>query len=297
MINQFAHIESLVLVTGMSGAGKSTAMAVLEDSGYFCIDNLPVPLLEEFLTLSQTGGERYRKTALLLDINSKESRSDIVSFINSFDPRPPNLTLIFFDADNPAIIRRYGETRRPHPGFDANKDRNLEDTIQRERSRLLPVKEVANFICDTSKFNVHALRRELGDFIATLGKTPGRTVRVNFLSFGFKYGIPLDCDLLADVRFLKNPFFVDELRELGGLDPGVAAYVLESDGCREFLQRYTELLNFLLPRYVFEGKAYVNIGIGCTGGKHRSVAIAQELSTKLNAGTYLISVKHRDLSR
>lgn len=297
MINQFSHIESLVLVTGMSGAGKSTAMAVLEDSGYFCIDNLPVPLLEDFLTLSETGGDRYRRTALLLDINSKESRSDIVTFIQSYNPRPENLILIFFDADNPAIIRRYGETRRPHPGFDAIKDRNLEDTIQRERSRLLPVKEVANFVCDTSKYNVHALRRELGDFISSLGKVPGRSVRINFLSFGFKYGIPLDCDLLADVRFLKNPFFIEELRELGGLDTPISDYVLQSDGCQEFLTRYTDLLGFLLPRYIVEGKAYVNIGIGCTGGKHRSVAVAQELSTRLSGGNYLISVKHRDLSR
>lgn len=291
----FSHFKSLVIVTGLSGAGKSTALDLLADSGYYVVDNLPVPLVKSFLDFSISAGPRFTNTGLLLDIDSKERRREILPFLDASASRPKNVKVIFLDADTRSVVRRYSETRRPHPGFDPLKDKSLEDAIQRERARLQPIKEIADLVLDTSAFNVHDLKRELREFLLSLGAVSSRTMRVNFLSFGFKRGIPLDCDLVADVRFLRNPHFVEALRELDGREPAVRDYVFESRDASEFVARYAELLNFLLPRYQFEGKAYVNIGIGCTGGKHRSVAIAEALSKAITPVDFLVSVKHRDV--
>lgn len=289
------HIASLIILTGVSGAGKSTAMDLLSDSGYYVVDNLPVPLLSSFLEFSKSGGDRFKYTALLLDVDSQENRALLLPLLKCGTTKPENLKVIFLDADTQAIVRRYSETRRPHPGFDANKDKTLQDTIQRERARLQPIKEIADLVVDTSEFNVHALKRELREFLSTIGLEAGRTMRVNFLSFGFKHGIPIDCDLIVDVRFLRNPHFMENLREKDGRDEQVRDYVFESPDAYEFVDRYSQLLTFLLPRYQFEGKAYLNIGVGCTGGKHRSVAIAEALSTRIDALSYMVSVKHRDV--
>jgi UPF0042 nucleotide-binding protein len=290
------HISSLILVTGVSGAGKSTAMDLLADSGYYVVDNLPVPLINNFLAFSRSAGSRYGNTALLLDIDSSESQSLLLPLLRTKVARPSAIKVIFLDADNRSILRRYSETRRPHPGFDPERDRSLEDTIQRERARLQPIKEVADIILDTSSFNIHALRRELAEFLRSQGTSSGRTMRINFLSFGFKRGAPIDCDLLVDVRFLRNPHFVEELRELDGRDEQVVQYVFASPEAEDFVQRYADLLGFLLPKYQFEGKAYLNVGVGCTGGKHRSVAIAEALSRQIDGSKYLVSVKHRDVT-
>lgn len=292
---RFDHINSLLIVTGLSGAGKSSAMALLADSGYYAVDNLPVPLLGQFFNYSQGAVARYHNTALLMDVDSRESRIELLSVIESKGKRPANLKVIFLDADDASIVRRYSETRRPHPGFDPAKDTTLADTISRERARLQPIKEAADFLIDTSSFNIHALRRELRDFLSSLGSVSRQGMRINFLSFGFKHGIPLDCDLIIDVRFLRNPHFIEGLRQQDGRDPAVRDYVFETPDAEEFVQRYTDLLAFLLPRYQAEGKAYLNIGIGCTGGKHRSVAIAEALAKRADATTYLVSIKHRDV--
>ena len=270
-------------------------MALLGDSGYYVVDNLPVPLIGQFFEFSKGSAARYRNTALLIDIESRESRTELLSVIKTKEDRPGNVKLVFLDADNPAILRRYSETRRPHPGFDASQDKTLTDTISRERSRLQPIKEAADFLVDTSSFNIHALRRELRDFLASLGHTSRHGMRVNFLSFGFKHGIPLDCDLIVDVRFLKNPHFVEDLRDQDGRDAPVRDYVFSTPEAEDFVARYADLLQFLLPKYQAEGKAYLNIGIGCTGGKHRSVAIAEALSERMKSPESLISVKHRDI--
>lgn len=291
----FGHIQSLVIVTGLSGAGKSSAMDLLEDSGYFGVDNLPVPLLNNFLELSKTAPERYSLTALLLDIDSQESRAQILPLIRPAGARAPNLKVVFLDADTRSIVRRYSETRRPHPGFDPAKDKSLEETIQRERARLQPIKEAADLVLDTSSMNIHALKRELRDFLQGLGTVSSRSMLINFVSFGFKRGTPIDCDLIVDVRFLKNPHFIEALRDQDGRDEAVRDYVFSSPDAAEFVRCYSDLLSFLLPKYQFEGKAYLNIGVGCTGGKHRSVAIAEALSKTIDTTRYLVSVKHRDI--
>jgi UPF0042 nucleotide-binding protein len=270
-------------------------MALLADSGYYVVDNLPVPLLGQFFDFSNAAVTRYRNTALLIDVDSGESRVQLLSIIQSKGNRPENLKVIFLDADDQSIVRRYSETRRPHPSFDAAKDTTLRDTIARERARLQPIKEAADFLVDTSTFNIHALRRELRQFLDSLGSVGRSSMRINFLSFGFKHGIPLDCDLVVDVRFLRNPHFVEELRQQDGRDPAVRDYVFGNPEAEEFVERYTNLLAFLLPRYQSEGKAYLNVGIGCTGGKHRSVAIAEALAKRADTERYLVSVKHRDI--
>jgi UPF0042 nucleotide-binding protein len=270
-------------------------MHLLSDSGYYVVDNLPLPLLQHFLDFSSAAGARYRKTALLLDVDSQESQKLLTEMLGKLQGRAKNVQLIFLDADSRAVLRRYSETRRPHPGFNPDLDASLEDAIQRERDKLQPLKEIANLVLDTSEFTVHSLKRELREFLVSLGTIESQRMRVNFLSFGFKYGVPLDCDLIADVRFLTNPHYVESLREKTGLDCDVRDYVFASPDASEFITRYVDLLNFLLPRYQFEGKAYVNIGIGCSGGKHRSVAVAQQLACSIDPKNYLLSVRHRDV--
>ena len=291
------HLSSLLLVAGLSGAGKSSVANFLSDQGYFTIENLPVALIRNFLEHSKANPERFVKTAILVDISSRESLNDFLSFLDGIDARANQVKVLFVDCHTPALLKRYSETRRPHPGFDPERDRVVEDSIERERSRLAPLKEVSDSIIDTSEMTVHELRREVQAFLASLGATPGNFTRVNFISFGFRYGVPASCDLLLDVRFLPNPYFVEALKEKSGLDPQVASYVTSSEDSQQFLAKSLDLLSFLLPRYVKEGKSYVNIGIGCTGGKHRSVAIAETLSKRIEPGGCHISIKHRDVEK
>lgn len=290
-----SHLRSLVLVTGMSGAGKSHALDTLEDRGFYTLDNLPVPLFRQFIEFSRSSPAKYERTALLLDIDTREKLAELTALLDEIDPKRTRVKFVFLEATNDTIVKRYSETRRPHPGFDAAKDKSLEDTIQRERSRLQPLREFASLVIDTSSLSVHELRRELGGFIDSLPLAPGKLMRVNFLSFGFKYGLPIDCDLVIDVRFLPNPHFVEELREKTGQEDAVRNYVLKTPAAQEFTRLYSELLAFLLPQYAFEGKSYLNIGVGCTGGQHRSVAIAEALQGLIDPKLYLVSVKHRDL--
>jgi UPF0042 nucleotide-binding protein len=290
------HLDCLLVVAGLSGAGKSTALDTLADAGFATIDNLPIPLVPHFIKLSGAHPLRYKRTALLLNIEAPDTLQQLLTILDKLN-RPKNVHLLFLDAATPAIIRRYSETRRPHPGFDPTKDRTLEDAISRERETLQLFKERAHATIDSTTCTVHDLRRSIKRFVESLTQTSAHAVRVNFVSFGFKYGVPLDCDLLADVRFIPNPYFVPELRERSGNEPEVASFVIQADGAAEFIERYLSLIHFLLPRYLFEGKSYVNIGIGCTGGKHRSVAIANEFARLLNHDGSLVSVTHRDCER
>lgn len=294
-----SHINSLVLIGGTSGAGKSTALDILSDLGFSVIRNLPIALFSNFLELTKSNEAKYSKTALILDIDTSESLNEFFQVTSKLNDLEGKIYFVFLDSTNETIIRRYSETRRPHPEFEPLTDKTLNDTINRERTRLLPLKEKAHLSFDTTGLNRHDLKRELKKFVDSLSLTTSKYIRVNFLSFGFKWGLPLDCDLVADVRFLKNPHFVDELREKTGLESEVSSYVFESNDAHEFVKRYTELLHFLLPKYVEEGKSYLNVGIGCTGGKHRSVAIAERLAREadLEKLGYLVSVKHRDIER
>lgn len=292
------HFSTLILVAGLSGAGKSTASHTLNDIGFFTVDHLPVALLPNFLEVSRSNADRYRRTAILFSIDAQERMDELHRFIKGFgQPRPSKLKLLFLDARTETIIRRYSETRRPHPGFDAQRDKTLSDAIQRERSLLSTYRDVADWVVDSTDLNTHQLKREIRTFVETVSVETAPRVRLNFISFGFKYGVPLDCDLVVDVRFLPNPFFIEELREHTGLSSQVQEFVMSKTDAQQFLDLYSNLLNFLLPKYIYEGKSYINIGVGCTGGKHRSVVLANALSKRVTRENLLVSVKHRDVGK
>ncbi len=289
--------NSLVLIAGLSGAGRSSVQHFLSDLGYHTIDNLPVALFDELLTLMKKQPEKYKRAALHVDIMSSSDQKAFLDLFASCKKQGLPVYLLFLDCNVETILRRYHETRRPHPGFDPQRDQTLEDTIRRERSRFQPIKEIANLRLDTSNLSIHDLKRQLKSFVDSLSNSSSSTMRINFLTFGFKYGLPLHCDLIADVRFLPNPYFVDHLKDLNGLQDEVYNYVLANQLAQAFIQKYSDLLNFLIPNYVHEGKSYLNIGIGCTGGKHRSVSIARKLQELIPAGNYITSVEHRDLNK
>ncbi len=302
-----SHFESFVLLAGLSGAGKSTASRAFSDNGYHAIDNLPVSLLSNFLTLSRDNPARFLRTSLLLDVDTTEQCELLLSFINSLDDtnnaaNKRALQVLYLDATTQTIVQRYSETRRPHPVFEPDSDNTLADAIQRERTLLLPIRERANLVIDTSDLTPHDLRRATRRALQAFVSIDSHTqLRVNFVSFGFKYGTPSDCDLLIDVRFLPNPYFHDELRLKSGLNKEVSDFVLNTEDATEFLGKYVNLLQFLLPKYIHEGKAYLNIGVGCTGGQHRSVCIAHELAKLIsspedNEKSYTVSVTDRDVT-
>jgi len=289
------HISSLILIAGISGAGKSSVLHALADLGYYAIDNLPVAIFQTFLNYSAATPEKFKRTALLLDVYSLTDSNILISLLNDLKGKFQHLELFFVDCANEVIIKRYSETRRPHPAFEAKIDHSLNDTIIRERERLIRFKELATYAIDTSTLNIHELRRQIKLFVDNLGLAPSTSLRLNFISFGFKKGIPRDCDLIIDVRFLPNPYFIPELRKQTGLDANVREYIERQPATKIFITKYTDLLKFLIPQYVYEGKSYLNIGVGCTGGQHRSVAIAEILAKELRTEDYLISVQHREI--
>lgn len=279
----------VVVVTGMAGAGRSTAAKVLEDLGFFVIDNLPPKLIGRAVEQGDLADVARPRFAVAVD-----SRSGVLTFPQLEEEilrleRDGVLTLtVFLDADDEALVHRYQENRRPHPVAAPT----LEESIAEERKLLADVRGNADVLIDTTELSVHDLRRRLQD--AFEAPSPRPRMKVSVGSFGFKHGSPRDLDLVFDVRFLPNPHWVPELRPLTGIDRPVSDYVLGSEAAGEFVDRIDELLQFLLPRYVDEGKAYLRVGIGCTGGRHRSVAIAEELAERLRAGGTDVTVRHRD---
>jgi len=280
----------LVVVTGLSGAGRSTALRVLEDLGHFCVDNIPPALIPQLIELLEKGGELSR-VALGLDVRTGGFLEGATEVLDSLIAGGHRVELLFLESQDEELMRRFSETRRAHPLAPGG---DVLAAIQRERERVAPLRARSGLIIDTTGLNVHDLRRNLVDYIARGGARTRMVTRV--VSFGFKYGLPVDADLVFDLRYLANPHFVRELKPLTGLDEPVAKFVFEAPEARELLTDLTELLRKLLPRYAREGKAYLTICVGCTGGQHRSVAMAEALGAALR-GVGEVVVAHRDIRR
>jgi UPF0042 nucleotide-binding protein len=288
-----ARTAAFVVVTGLSGSGKSHAIRALEDLGYFCVDNLPVALIPTFadLTLRAPGGPR--RAAVVIDVREGRALArfpGVYRHLRKVSPYP--VRLIFLDAGHSTLLRRFSETRRPHP---LATNRTVAEGLLEERRLLEPIRRLADQVLDTSALTVHELRRRIVETVG--GTTRVAPLAVTFLSFGFRYGVPEDADLVFDVRFLPNPHFVNSLRRWSGRHARVAAYVLKTPAARQFVRLTLGYLRFLLPHYVAEGKTYLTIGVGCTGGRHRSVAIAEELAARLRSIDRVdIRVRHRDVA-
>lgn len=278
----------LVVITGMSGSGKASALKAFEDLGYYCVDNLPVDLIPRFAELALQSGEIPR-TALVVDVREGTQLERLPAILKSVK-RLIATRVLFLEASDAALLRRFSETRRPHPlGTDAP----VRAALKAERRHLKTIRAIADAVIDTSKFNVHELRAHLTDRFKHQA-TRHHTILVSCVSFGFKHGVPDDADLVFDVRFLPNPHFVPEFRPLTGRHPRVAKYIRSFPQTQEFISRISNLLVYLLPHYIREGKSYLTISFGCTGGQHRSVMIAEEVGKRLRKGGYKVKVVHRD---
>jgi len=281
----------LVVVTGLSGSGKSTAIHVLEDLGFYCIDNLPIALIPRLVELWETSRDAVRRVALGIDVRERHFLAEFPRVFDQLRDYDVALEVLYLEASDEVLVRRFSETRRPHP---ADQGGGIADGIRREREKLHGLRELADRILDTSAFTVHELRSALRDLVDR--PEPG-TMTIGLLSFGYKYGLPTDADLVLDARFLPNPYFVEALRDKTGSDPAVADYVLCRDETQEFLRRLVELLEFTLPRYRREGKSYLTIALGCTGGRHRSIVLVEELRRRLQESGHRVLVRHRDAER
>lgn len=283
-----------VIVTGMSGAGKSTALKMLEDMGYFCVDNLPVPLIPKLAELFTVSGSEVQKAALGVDIRSGQSFGELERMLQELDAMNMKYEILYLESSDNVLVKRYKETRRFHP-LSGSSGR-VDEGIKRERERLGFLKKKADYLVDTSHMLTRELRQELNKIFVE--NKEFKNLYITVLSFGFKYGIPSDADLVFDVRFLPNPYYVDELRPMSGNDPEVRDYVMGNEKAGEFLDKLTDLLEFLIPNYIIEGKTQLVIGIGCTGGKHRSVTLANALFARLSqAESYGIRIEHRDIGK
>jgi len=282
-----------IIISGMSGAGKSQAASFLEDMGFFCVDNLPVPLIPKFAELVMAGTGEYDRVALVTDIRSGGSVEGVVAALDALTTAQCSYRIFFLDASDQTIIKRYKETRRSHPLADERD--SLEGAIDLEREMLAPLRARADVVLDTSNLSTSRLKGELHRLTGQgRGEIP---MEVQVSSFGFKYGLPMEADLVFDVRFLPNPFYVPELRPLTGLDGGVRDYVFSGGQGEDFLRRLEDFITYLLPRYVEEGKTSLVIAVGCTGGHHRSVAIAHALAQCLRGKNWPVSEQHRDMGR
>lgn len=283
--------QKILVVTGMSGSGKSTVAHTLEDSGFFCVDNLPVDLLPKLLELTGMRSTETARLALIIDLRQRKFFPNYSTIINALEEKGISFNILFLDARDEVLVRRYSATRRQHP---MALDGSVMDGILRERRELAEIKSRADWVINTSDMTVHELRDEIKKLF-----TPSESgaLQINVNSFSFGKGLPVDSDLVLDVRFLPNPHFVDELRPKTGLDSEVADWVLSKETTRDFLTKLDDLLLFLLPLYIREGKQYLTISVGCTGGKHRSVVIAEHIAAYLTKSRFKgISVKHREIA-
>ena len=281
----------IIILSGLSGSGKSTAIKALEDIGYFCVDNLPVLLISNFVELCKNSDLKINKIALVIDIriNDPSTLEGINSFLSELKTQVKNIKLVFLNAKDEVLIKRFKETRRIHP---LSRDGNIIESVNEERKILNNIREFSDHLIDTSEYNVHELRKHIQDVFK---EQDSDSIYLSLMSFGFKHGYPLDADIVLDARFLPNPYFVDSLRALNGNDEKIRKYVLENDESGIFIDKITDLLSFLMPRYKKEGKSYLNLAIGCTGGKHRSVVITNEIAN--NYKEFNVMVKHRDIEK
>jgi RNase adapter protein RapZ len=283
-------VSEFVIITGMSGAGRSTAADVLEDRGWFVIDNLPPKLIDKVTELAQAPGTTIDHVALV--VGPRAGVEELAHALTSLRASANRVRVLFLDASDEALVRRYEDTRRRHP---LGEGEGISETIERERTVLEPIKGEADVVVDTTDLNVHQLRERVTRLFGA--DTPEAGMQTTLMSFGYKHGLPIDVDLVFDCRFLPNPHWVDELRPQTGLDPDVRGYVLRFPQTGEFLARLEDLLDLLLPAYVQEGKSYLTIALGCTGGRHRSVAIAEELARVLRRRGFDPAVTHRDVGK
>jgi len=282
--------KDLVIVTGISGAGKASALKAFEDLGFHCVDNLPLELLPHFAALVSKSAE-VELAAIVVDVREGSTLDRLPEILKNVR-KLLHTRVVFLDAQDAVLVRRYSETRRPHP---LGRSETVWRSIVEERQLLDPIRDVADTLIDTSNFNVHELRAHIQDRFDREKET--KRLLVSCLSFGFKNGVPLDADMVFDVRFLPNPHFVAEFRKKTGLDSKVAAYVRGFPQTREFLDRVTKLMLYLLPHYVGEGKSYLTVAFGCTGGQHRSVMMAEEIAKRLEKAGYQVKALHRDMVR
>ncbi len=280
----------LVIITGLSGSGKGTVLKCLEDLGYYSVDNLPIDLIAKFAQLTEEA-PNIRRAALVVDIREGEALRKFPALYRRISRKLPT-TLIFLEAGDDSLVRRFSETRRPHP---LGTHRSVARSVQFEREQLQPIRAIADHIIDTSKFNVHELREVISQSFE--GAKPGARVMVNVTSFGYRHGVPTDSDLVFDVRFLPNPNYIPEFKERTGKHPAVARYIRSFPQTTEFIERISQLLIYLLPHYIDEGKSYLTIAFGCTGGHHRSVMIASEIRKRLEKAGYRAKETHRDIQK
>jgi len=276
-------------MTGLSGSGKSTAMAALEDAGFYCIDNMPVDLLPKFLEMPMERDSELTGIALAMDLRERSFLAKYSTVFNELKQKGYHFEILFLEAEEEILLQRYSATRRQHP---LSPEKSLLDGIRTEKIQLEDLRSAADLVINTSRFNVHELKSKILD-IARRSKelVP---MRINVLSFGYKYGIPYDADLIMDVRFLVNPYFIPDLKELDGETQKIRDFVLNHDETRDFLKRYQDLLDYLIPLYEKEGKAYLTIALGCTGGRHRSVTIARIIYEHIRATGKTVELNHRD---
>ena len=286
------HPPSFIIITGLSGSGKGTFLRALEDRGFFCVDNLPVGLLGKFHELILKSQDEGAKAAMVIDVREGETLAEFPAVYQDLKKSSSlQMSLWFLEASDAVLVRRFSETRRPHP-LDPN--RPVLEAIALERDLLAPIRDMADHVLDTSQFTIHQLRQHA---VRLFEEREAQHLLVSLVSFGFKYGVPIDSDLVFDVRFLPNPNFVPELKAYTGADSRVVDYMNSYEATHKFLDHVHAFIDFLLPQYEKEGKSYVTISIGCTGGRHRSVFIANEIAEHVKAGNYRVKVSHRDAEK
>jgi len=289
------HVFPVIILTGLSGSGKSSGLKIFEDLGFFCVDGLPVSLTPVLIKLFAGQAEtRYCGLALGMDVRQEDMDREWGAALAQIKSRSGDIQIVFFEADTREIIRRYATTRRPHPLESSSL--GLERAVREERERMSPLREAADLILDTTNFSIHDLRRTLQEKWSFLAGKSGR-LKIHIMSFGFKYGPPIEADLIFDLRFLPNPYFDVSLRPLSGKDPEIARYVLGDEPGSTFLEKLSDFLLYLVPLYAREGRYRLAVAVGCTGGRHRSVAVAEALFDRLGQAGYTVSIEHRHIDK